>query len=189
MPAADKVCVGAIAGAHGVKGVVRIKSFTAVPEDVAAYGPVTDEDGGRTFPLTITGGSRGQVMARIEGVADREAAEALRGVRLYVPRDTLPPTDEDEFYHADLIGLRAEDMAGATLGSVRAVHDYGAGDLLEIVLEDGRSATVPFTRDMVPTVDIAGGRVVIDQPAGLLDEADDAGKAGVRRSRGRAPDR
>lgn len=186
MAGADKVCVGAIAGAHGVKGAVRIKSFTGVPEDVAAYGPVTDADVDRTFALQVTGSSRGQIIARIEGVADREAAEALSGVRLYVARDALPPADDDEYYHADLIGLRVEDGAGATLGSVGAVHDFGAGDVLDILLENGRSVTVPFTREVVPTVDIGGGHIVLEAPAGLFDEGEKGVAAHEQRQRGRA---
>ena len=170
MAAADKVCVGAIAGAHGVRGAVRIKPFTAEPQSVAGYGPLSDESGTRNFDLTVTGQSRGQLIATIAGVSDRGAADALRGVRLYVPRTALPPAGDDEFYHADLIGLRVEDTAGARLGRVQAVHDFGAGDVLDVTLQDGRGVMVPFTEEAVPVVDVKGGRVVIDPPPGLLED-------------------
>lgn len=164
-----RVCIGAIAGAHGVKGVVRVKPFTEQPEDVAAYTPVTDESGSRTFALRYVGPAKGAVLVRIEGVDGRDAAEALKGVRLYVPRSSLPEPEEEEFYHADLIGLAVVDADGAELGRVRAVQDYGAGDLLEVELTSGRLVMLPFTREAVPEVDLAGGRVVANPPAGLLD--------------------
>ncbi len=161
----SRVCLGAFAGAHGVRGLVRIKSFTEVPEDVAAYGPLSDEAGDRSFRLTVTGRAKGAVLAKVEGVADRDAAEALKGVRLYVERAALPPPEEeDTFYHADLIGLRAESPQGEGLGEVIAVQDYGSGPLLEVRDQARKSAFYPFTRAVVPEVDIAGGRLVIDAP-------------------------
>jgi 16S rRNA processing protein RimM len=165
------VCVGEIAAPHGVRGLVRVRSFTEDPDALTAYGPLTDETGARRFELTLQSAHRGQWLARISGVADRDAAIALRGTRLHVDRAALPAPDEDEFYHADLIGLRAERPDGSALGTVRAVHDFGAGDVLEIAPPPGAGAagslTVPFTETVVPTVDLDGGRLVVDPPEGL----------------------
>lgn len=164
-----RVCVGVIAGAHGVRGAVRIKSFTAEPKDVVRYGPVEDESGRRKFELRFIGVAKGVVLAKVLGIDDRDEAEALRGLRLYLPRDALPPPDEEEYYHADLIGLAATLGDGTPLGTIQAVHDFGAGDCLEIARPEGPPLVAPFTRVVVPVVDIAGGRVVLDPPPGLLD--------------------
>ena len=169
-PDSRRVCVGVVAGAHGVRGAVRIKSFTAKPEDVARYGPLEDEGGGQRFSLRLVGEGKGVVIGWLSGIADRDRAEAVRGLRLYLHRDALPPTGEDEFYHADLIGLEAVLADGTPLGQVKAVHDFGAGDTLEIGRQDGPPAMVPFTRAVVPVVDLGAGRLVIDPPPGLLDE-------------------
>lgn len=163
------MCVGVVTGAHGVRGAVRIKSFTANPEDVAAYGPLEDETGGRRFSLRLVGEAKGVLIGRLSGVSDRDRAETLRGLRLYLPRAALPPTEVDEFYHADLIGLHAALADGTPLGQVKAVHDFGAGDTLEIERPDAPPVMVPFTRAVVPVVDLEGGRLVIDPPPGLLD--------------------
>jgi 16S rRNA processing protein RimM len=164
---ASRVCVGQIAGAHGVRGLVRVKSFTEAPEAVTAYGPPTDESGRRVFRLELLSRQKGVWLARIDGVKDRNAAEALRNTRLYVDRAALPPTGEDEFYHADLIGLPAQRPDGSPLGTVRAIHDFGAGDVIELTGPDGRLITVPFTRAAVPVVDPAGGRLVVEPPEEL----------------------
>jgi 16S rRNA processing protein RimM len=176
--AEERICVGVIGAPRGVKGEVRVKSFTAEPEAVAGYGPLTDESGRREFRLRLLDRQGDMLVARIEGVGDRDAAEALKGVRLYVARSALPPPGADEFYEADLIGLTVQGIDGTALGTVRSVENFGAGPLLEIVLGDGRPVLVPFTLAVVPVVDIAGRRVVIDPPPGLLDaEADtDAGQ-------------
>ncbi|HZS84604.1 MAG TPA: ribosome maturation factor RimM [Stellaceae bacterium] len=166
-----RICLGAITGAQGVRGAVRIKSFTARPEDVAAYGPVEDESGTRRFVLRLVGRAKGVVLAKIAGIEDRDAAEALKGIRLYVARSALPPAEEEEYYHADLLGLEAVLADGTVLGRVRAVHDFGAGDSLEVERRRGPAIMVPFTKAAVPVVDIAGGRLVVDPPDGLLDEA------------------
>ena len=161
-----RILVGAIAGAHGVRGAVRIRSFTADPRAVGAYGALFDEAGTRRFQLTVTGSAKGGVVAQIAGVADRDQAEALKGTRLYVAREALPPPDEpEEFYIADLVGLDADRPDGSRLGRVTAVDNYGAGDVVEIALAAGGSLAVPFTRQTVPVVDIAGGRLVVDPPA------------------------
>ena len=167
---ADRVCVGTIAGAFGVRGEVRLKSFCAEPTDIAAYGPLTTEDGSRSFEITLTRPVKTGFAARLSGVPTKEAADALRGTRLYAPRAALPSLPDDEFYHADLIGLTALDTGGATLGKVAAVLNHGAGDLLELRGAGLKgSVLVPFTRAAVPTVDLAAGRVIIDPPEGLFD--------------------
>lgn len=173
-----KVCVGAIVGAHGVRGQVRIKSFTEVAAHVAAYGPVADESGTRRFTIAVNGEVKGLVIARLDGVNDRNQAEALRGTRLYVPRAKLPATAEDEFLYSDLVGLRAEDETGAVLGTVRGVADFGAGDVLDIKPPQGDSFLVPFTKSAVPVVDVAHGRVVIVPPEYVADEDEDDGIGG-----------
>jgi 16S rRNA processing protein RimM len=157
-----RVCLGVIVGAHGVRGAVKIKTFTADPAAVAAYGPVADEAGARSFELSLAGPTKGGVIARIAGVDDRDAALALKGTKLFVDRIVLPEPQEDEFYHADLIGLAVELADGGVVGRIKAVHDFGAGDLLEIALPGGGTAMLPFTRETVPEVDIAGGRVVAE---------------------------
>lgn len=163
----DPVRVGVITGVRGIKGEVRIKSFTEVPEDVAAYGPVFDRTGERRFDLRVVGVQKGLVVARIKGVGDRNAAEALKRTELFIGRDQLPPPEEDEYYLADLEGLRAATVAGDDLGIVRGAYDFGAGAVLEL---DG-GIMVPFNRDVVSEVDMEGGRLVIDPPEGLLEPA------------------
>ncbi len=166
----DRVCIGAIAGAFGVRGEVRLKSFCAEAEDIAAYGPLTTEDGGRSFTITLTRPVTQGFAAWLDGVTTKEAADALRGTRLYALRDALPALPDDEFYHADLLGLTALDTGGVTLGKVAAVHNHGAGDLLELRGPGLKgSVLVPFTLAVVPTVDLASGRVIIDPPEGLFD--------------------
>jgi 16S rRNA processing protein RimM len=166
----ERVLVGAIAGAHGVRGAVRIRSVTDDPAAVAAYGPLFDETGTRTLVLKVVGPTKGGIIAEIDGVRDRTAAEALQGTRLYVPRTALPAPAADEFYQADLVGLAVETPDGAALGRVRAVQNFGAGDLLEVERADGSTVSLPFTRAAVPVVDVAGGRIVADPPEGLLDQ-------------------
>ncbi|MEQ9257595.1 MAG: ribosome maturation factor RimM [Roseovarius sp.] len=166
---AERVCVGAIAGAFGVRGDVRLKSFTAIPEDIATYGALESEDRSFSFEVTLSGQTKNALVARLSGISTKEQADALRGVKLYVDRARLPEPDEDEFYHADLIGLEVFDTGGTPLGRVKTVLNHGASDLLEIH-QEGASATVllPFTREAVPTVDLASGRIVADPPDGLF---------------------
>ncbi len=169
----DRVCLGVMVGAHGVRGLVKVKSFTEVPEDVAAYGAVTDRSGRQRWTLEAVGRAKGVVLVRATGVSDRDQAQALHGTELYVERAALPALEEEEtFYHADLIGLRAEDPAGVEIGRVAAVENYGAGDLLEIVDGEGRSRILPFTRAAVPEVDLAAGRLVVLAP----EETEGGGK-------------
>ena len=166
----DLICVGAIAGAFGVQGEVRIKSFTADPEAIADYAPLTSEDGIRSFDVQLTRAIAQGFAARLSGVRSKEEADALKGLRLFAPRDRLPALPDDEFYHADLIGLAVFDTGGKQLGTVKAVLNHGASDLLEVQVP-GASATVlvPFTLAVVPTVDLASGRIVADPPDGLFE--------------------
>lgn len=167
----ERVCVGAIAGAFGVKGEVRLKSFCADPQAIADYAPLFTEDGTRSFSVKITGAVKGGFSARLSGISTREQAEALRGARLFVDRDVLPALPDDEFYHADLIGLAVVDTGGRQLGRVSAVYDHGAGDLLEVSGPGLKSSILlPFTHDSVPTVDLAAGRIIADPPEGLFPD-------------------
>lgn len=165
----DRVCVGAIAGAFGVRGEVRLKSFCAEPGAIADYAPLWTEDGARSFTVTLGAPIPNGLSARLSGIGTREAAEALRGVRLYADRARLPSLPDDEFYHADLIGLTVLDTGGTVLGRVSAVLNHGAGDLLEVQRPGKGNALLPFTRAIVPTVDLAAGRVIADPPEGLLE--------------------
>jgi len=173
-PSGKRVLVARIGAAHGVRGDVKLWSFTVDPAAIAAYRPLTDASGTRSFEIETMRAAKDCFVARLKGVNDRNAAEALRNVDLYVERELLPtPDEDDEFYHADLIGLAAVHVDGTPLGTVMAVQNFGAGDLLEIQPSMGDSLYVPFTMAVVPTVDLAGGRVVIDPPPGLLDDDDD----------------
>ena len=165
---AERVCVGAIAGAFGVKGEVRLKSFCAEPAAIGDYAPLWSEDGSRQFNPTITQAIPNGFAASLDGIATKEQADALRGLRLYADRDTLPALPDDEYYHADLIGLTVLDTGGKDLGRVKSVMNHGATDLLEIE-SPGQSDTVllPFTQASVPTVDLASGRIIADPPDGL----------------------
>lgn len=160
----DRICVGAIAGAFGVAGEVRLKSFCAEPEALASYGPLWSEDGKRSFTVKLTRPVAGGLGARLTGIATKEQADALRGTTLWVDRGRLPSLPDDEFYHADLIGLVVQDTGGAVLGRVTAVHNHGAGDVLEIAQPGGKVLLLPFTRAAVPTVDLTAGRIVADPP-------------------------
>ena len=171
--ATGRICVGRFAGAHGVRGLLRLKSFTQNPADVARYGPVETADASRRFALELVGQAKGVLIVRIADVADRDQAAALAGTELYVARAHLPAPAPDEFYLADLIGLSVADPTGAPLGAIRAVDDFGAGPVLELALADAgaRSVMVPFTRAVVTEIDVAGGRAVVALPAGTLDDA------------------
>ena len=160
MPKPDRICVGAIAGSFGVKGELRLKSFCTMPEDIAAYGPLYSEDGARSFTVRLTRAVTGGLGARLSGVATKEEADALKGVTLWADRDRLPSLPDDEFYHSDLIGLEVFDTGGAALGKVRAVQNFGAGDILEIEKSDGKRFMVPMTTDAVPEWSADG--VIVD---------------------------
>jgi 16S rRNA processing protein RimM len=167
------VLVGRFGAPHGVRGEIRLHSFTAEPQAIAAYGALSDESGARRFVIkSVRPQGKDMLVARVEGVDDRAAAEALRGVELYVARALLPEPEEDEFYLSDLEGLRAETPEGALLGRVVAVRNFGAGDILEIAPpQGGETLLFPFTKAVAPIVDVAGGRVVIAPPAETSDES------------------
>jgi 16S rRNA processing protein RimM len=168
---AERICVAQIGAAHGTRGEVKLRSFTADPMAVKDYGALESEDGTATFKIEALRPAKGHLVARLAGLRDRTAAERLTNMRLFVPRERLPAPEADEFYHADLIGLAAVATDGRALGTVVAIHDFGAGDILEL-RQEGRRETVmlPFTEATVPVVDVAGGRIVVDPPAGVLKE-------------------
>ncbi len=167
MPAKNLVLLGRFGAPHGVRGEIRLQSYTADPLAIGSYGPLTDKSGAKTFKLqSVRPQGKDMLVARVEGVADRTGAERLTGVELYIAREKLPaPEDEDEFYLADLVGLRAETREGAQIGVVVAVRNFGAGDILEVAPQaGGETLLFPFTKAVVPVVDISGGRVVIEPP-------------------------
>ena len=162
---AAPICVARIGAPHGVRGAVKLWTFTEDPLAVRHYGPLLTKDGARQFEVTHVREAKGHLVATLKGIATREEAERLNGVELYVAREKLPDTSADEYYHADLIGLAAVNAAGEPLGRVIAIHNFGAGDIIEVAPSDGATMLLPFTNAVVPTVDIAGGRVVIEVPA------------------------
>lgn len=165
----DLVCVGAIVGAFGVRGELRLKSFCAAPEDIETYSPLLSEDGKQSYSIALTGTAKNGFTARLDGVATKEQADALRGLRLFTRRDRLPSLPDDEYYYADLIGLEVLDTGGTHLGLVKNVLNHGAGDLLEVQGPDlGATVLLPFTLTSVPTVDLGAGRIIVDPPDGLL---------------------
>jgi 16S rRNA processing protein RimM len=165
MAGGGRVCLGQFGAAHGVQGEVRLHSFTADPTAITSYGPLEGEDG-RVFEIEAMRPAKDHFVAKIAGVADRNAAELLKNLKLYVPRARLPEPDEpDEFYHADLIGLAVVDRAGEKLGTVVAIHNFGAGDLIEMHPEGGgKTELLPFDEAHVPAVDIAAGKIVVVLP-------------------------
>ena len=170
-----QVCVARIGAAHGVRGAVKLWSFTEDPFAVTRYGPLSTKDGTRQFEVTSVREGKGFLVAQFKGIGTRDDAERLNGVELYVSREKLPATADDEYYHADLIGLAALTTGGELLGRVAAVHNFGAGDILEIAPPAGATMLLPFTNAVVPTVDIAGGRVLIELPQEI--EGDQPGAA------------
>lgn len=169
-----RVLLGRIGAPHGVRGEVLIASYTADPQDISAYGPLETEDGKRRLEVSVVRASAKGVIARIAGVTDRTGVEALKGLALYVDRARLPASEDGAFYHADLVGLRAEDRDGHALGTIIAVVNYGAGDLLELRLEGTRQTElIPFAEAFVPVVDIAGGRAVVILPRSDEDDEDE----------------
>jgi 16S rRNA processing protein RimM len=162
---ADRVCVAQIGAAHGVRGEVRLWSFTEDPMAVASYGPLESEDGRQRFEIEALRSAKDHFVARLAGVGDRTAAEKLTNIKLYVSRDRLPPVDDDEtFYHADLIGLAAVTPDGTSLGTVTSIHNFGAGDVIEIKPESGDSMLVTFTSVAVPEIDMKARRMVVVLP-------------------------
>jgi 16S rRNA processing protein RimM len=168
---AAPICVARIGAAHGVRGAVKLWTFTEDPLAVQTYGPLITRDGSRQFEVATAREAKGHLVATLKGVATREEAERLNGIELYVARDKLPATDDDEYYHADLIGLAAVTAGGAPLGRVIAIHNFGAGDIIEIAPPHGPTLLLPFTNAVVPTVDLAAGRVVIELPEEIEGDA------------------
>lgn len=165
----EKICVGVIGGAYGVRGELRIKSFCSIPEEIENYSPLANEDGSRMLHLALVRPIKNGFVARIVEISTKEEADALKGTQLFATRDQLPSLPDDEYYHTDLIGLEVLDSGGTLLGQVKTVVDHGAGDLLE-VQRPGSSETVllPFTMAAVPTVDLAARRIIADPPIGLF---------------------
>ena len=166
------MCVGRIGAAHGARGEVKLWSFTADPMAIKDYGALATEDGKRTFTIETLRPGKDFLVARLSGVTDRTAAEKLGNLDLYIARDRLPPAEADEFYHADLIGLTAIGTDGRELGTVIAIHNFGASDLIEMrPTQGGATVMLPFTEAIVPVVDIAGGRIVVDPPEGTFTDS------------------
>src|ERR1700726_2402592 len=161
---AARICIARIGAAHGVRGAVKLWTFTEDPFAVKTYGPLVTKDGARSFEIATTREAKGHLVATLKGIATREDAERLNGVELYIAREKLPATAEDEYYHADLIGLAAATPANKPLGRGVAIHNFGAGDIIEIAPPQGTTMLLPFTNAVVPSVDLAGGRVVIELP-------------------------
>ncbi len=164
MTVSAPICVARIGAAHGVRGEVKLWTFTEDPLAVRHYGPLTSKDGMRQFEVTHAREAKDHLVATLKGITTREEAERLNGIELYIAREKLPETDEDEYYHADLIGLAAVTATDAPIGRVIAIHNFGAGDIIEIAPPQGSTLLLPFTNAVVPTVDLAGGRVVIELP-------------------------
>jgi 16S rRNA processing protein RimM len=159
-----QVCVARIGAAHGVRGAVKLWTFTDDPLAVTRYGPLSTRDGARSFEVAHAREAKGHLVATLKGITTRNEAERLNGLELYISREKLPATDHGEYYHADLIGLAAVTTAGEPLGKVVAVHNFGAGDIIEIAPPGGATTLLPFSDAVVPTVDLAGGRVLIELP-------------------------
>jgi len=180
---ASQICVARIGAAHGVRGAVKLWTFTEDPLAVKRYGPLATKDGARHFEVTSAREAKGHLVATLKGIATREDAERLNGLELYVAREKLPAPSEDEYYHADLIGLAAVTPADEPLGRVVAIHNFGAGDIIEIAPPHGPTMLLPFTNAVVPSVDLAGRRVVIELPQEI--EGEDASAADLAPSRPR----
>ena len=172
---AAPICVARIGAAHGVRGAVKLWTFTQDPLAVKRYGPLTTKDGARQLEISDVRAAKDHLVATFKGIATRNDAERLNGIELYVPREKLPDTDDGEYYHADLIGLTAVNAADEPLGCVVGIHNFGAGDIIEIAPPKGATLLLPFTNAVVPTVDLAGGRVVIEVPEEI--EGDDPAAA------------
>ncbi len=172
---AASICIARIGAAHGVRGAVKLWTFTEDPLAVKTYGPLVTKDGARQFEVTQAREAKGHLVATLKGIATRDDAERLNGIELYIPREKLPATGEGEYYHADLIGLAAVNAADEPLGHVIAIHNFGAGDIIEIAPPRGAAMLLPFTNAVVPTVDLEAGRVVVELPAEI--EGDDPADA------------
>jgi 16S rRNA processing protein RimM len=167
------IALGVFGAPQGVRGEIRVKAYTADPKAIGAYGPLTDAAAARRFVLRVVRALReDMVVARVDGVATREAAAALTGVELFARRAQLPPPDAEEFYYDDLVGLEAVTLEGVALGRVAGIVNHGAGDILEIAPAAGETLLLPFTRQVAPEIDFAGGRIVIKPPLEIDGEAE-----------------
>ena len=166
----NRICLGAIVGVHGIKGEVKVKSFTEIDRDIDKYGEVENEAGDKKFTIKVVGHSKDLLRVRVKGCEDRNQAETLIGTGLYISRELLPELAEEEFYHADLIGLEVRNEAGESLGRVNAIYNFGAGDLLEIRMNLGGMEMLPFTRRYVPTVNIKDGFIIVTMIQFAADE-------------------
>ncbi len=171
-PEDTRILMGTITSPHGIRGEVRIKVFTEDPMAIGSYGPLSDQSGERSFVLSRVRPAKNVVTAALEGISDRDAAEALRGTNLFVARAALPKLESDEFYHADLIGILVAGEDGSDLGKIIAVHDFGAGPLIEIAPESGATLMAPFSTETMPEIDFEAGTAVLIAPPGLLTGAD-----------------
>jgi 16S rRNA processing protein RimM len=167
---AAQICIARIGAAHGVRGAVKLWTFTEDPLAVKAYGPLTTKDGARSFEVTTAREAKGHLVATLKGIATREDAERLNGLELYIAREKLPATDENEYYHTDLIGLAAVTPANEPLGRVTAIHNFGAGDIIEIAPPGGATLLLPFTNAVVPSVDLKAGHVVVELPSEIAGD-------------------
>jgi 16S rRNA processing protein RimM len=169
----NKVCLGVIVGVHGVKGLMRVKSYTEIDSDILSYG-ILENDSGDQFEVKIKGKSKGTLLVEVEGVTDRNIAESLKGTKLFISRDALPAPQEEEFYYSDLVDLSVYKLDGSFVGRVIGVHDFGAGDLIDISLKDSnQTVLVPFTREIVTEIDLENNTLTIDPMPGLIDDDDD----------------
>lgn len=167
--AEDWIVVGAFAGAFGVRGDVRVKSFCAVPEDIVGYAPLKGADGTIYDRMELSGQAKGALVVRVAGIATKEQADAIKGQEILADRSLLPSLPDDEFYHTDLIGLSVYDTGGSLIGTVKNVLNHGASDLLEVQEpQSSKTILLPFTQAVVPTVDLTAGRIVADPPDGLI---------------------
>ncbi len=169
----DKVCLGAIVGVHGIRGEVKVKSFSDDEKHLVRYGVLSNEAGDKTFEAKIVGHSKELLRVKIKGVDDRNTAETLVGTGLYITRDKLPQLQEDEFYHTDLIGLKAKNQAGEVIGEVNALYNFGAGDLIEIKLNDGQLEMLPFKEAFVPVVNIKDGFIIVEMMQFAADDEEE----------------
>lgn len=177
MTASAKICLGAIVGVHGIRGEVKVKSFTEDEKNLTAYGPLANQEGSRRFDLKIVGRSKDLLRVKIKGIEDRNAAETLIGTGLYVERSLLPELPEEEFYHTDLIGLMALTAKGEKVGTVNALYNFGAGDLIEIKTSDNRLEMLPFTKAYVPAVNLKDGFIIVEMMQFVAEEDGENGES------------
>lgn len=169
----ELICLGVITAAHGIRGEVKVKSFTGSPRDIDSYGPLRDQSGSRSFVIKVTGRAQDDLRVKIEGCDDRNSAEALKGTSLYVQRNSLPVLEEEEFYQADLIGLAVKTTSGQLIGEVAALYNFGAGDLIEIKV-NGKLEMLPFTKQYVPEIDIKNRYIIVQELSFTSEEAENA---------------